>query len=398
MAGVLQGSDEKTKTQGAIKDLQYLRALGLAYALTDDVRYLNQGVTYLTAWAQTCQPTEDPIDATTLEPLLESYELLRPRMEETDRKTVDEWVKSVAYTLRDSDNPRKGSHWNNHQTHRLKTIAMVAFLLNDSDLEKQTLDSLKILMEKNLNPDGTTLDFLQRDALHYHFYDLQAFIRIAILYQRGMDVDLFHLPTGQGASVSQCLAFGLPYARGEKTHAEFVNSTVIFDAQRGANGESTYISGSAYQPKDALHCLELAQYYEPELTPLVGNLAEKPGSAYPTWRVLLNEAMRSGPLPVATTATTSVSVATKDPTAEDYHSALTDYRQGQYALAVSAFQKVLQANPASWQAEQGLGSAQNMLGNKAGAIQAYQKCLKLNPNNPPVKAALDGLMPAPTPP
>jgi tetratricopeptide (TPR) repeat protein len=270
----------------------------------------------------------------------------------------------------------------------LKTIALVAFTLNEPDLENKVLESLKTLMGRNLNPDGTTLDFLQRDALHYHFYDLEPFIRTAILYLRAQNLDLYNYKTGNGASVSQCVAWGLPYARGEKTHAEFVNSSVVFDSQRGANGEASFISGSAFKPKGALRCMELAQYFQPELKALVGTLADKPDAVYPTLQILLNEAMRNGP----------ASEAVKDPTAEEYRSALNDYQQGQYAPAVTAFQKVVQENPASWQAFQGLGSALLKVGNRDGARQAYEKCLKLNPNNPPVKAALDGLMPATTPP
>jgi beta-glucanase (GH16 family) len=393
-AGKLKGSDEKTKTQEALRDMPRMRDLGLAYALTGDANYLNQGLAYLKAWAQTCQPPTDPINATQLEPLLETYDLLRPHAAPADRQALDAWVRSIAQTLLEADDPRKGSHWNNHQTHRLKTIALAAFTLNDAGLEKQTLESLKTLMERNLNPEGTTFDFLQRDALHYHFYDLEPYIRTAFLYQRAQNVDLYNYKTDRGVSVSQCLAWGLPFARGEKTHAEFVNSTVTFDVQRGANGEASYVSGSAFNPKDALRCLELAQYYLPELKALVGTLADKPGSAYPTLQCFLNEAMRPGPPPAASASLTMAQAVATDAAAV-YHFALIDYQQGQYNQAVTAFQKVIQENPNSWQAYQGLGSAFLKTGDKEVARQAYQKCLELNPNNPPVKTALESLGSAP---
>ncbi len=385
-AGQLQGSDEKTRTQEALRDMSRMRNLALAYALTGEAAYLNQAVTFLRAWAQTCRPPANPIDATALEPLLETYDLLRPQASPADRQALDAWVRSIAQTLLDADDPRKGSHWNNHQTHRLKTLAMVAFILDDPGLEKQALESLKTLMARNLNPDGTTYDFHERDALHYHFYDLEPYIRAALLYQRGQNFDLYNTKTPNGASVSQCVAWGLPYAKGEQTHAEFVHSTVTFDAQRGANGEATYIAGNAFNPKGALRCMELAQYYQPGLGTVVGTLADKPGTDYPTLQILLNEAMRTGPLPAS-----PVPTAVKDTSAGDYLSALHDYQQGRYAQAALDFQKAAQENPGSWQAYQGLGSSFLKEGNRDGALQAYKKSLELNPNNPQLKAAIEKL-------
>ncbi len=89
--------------------------------------------------------------------------------------------------------------------------------------------------------------------------------------------------------------------------------------------------------------------------------------------------------------------AANDPSADDYRLAYQAYQRGQYAQAVTAFQKVVEENPNSWQACQGLGSAQKKIGNNQGAVLAYQKCLELNPDNPAVKAALEVLAPQPAP-
>jgi hypothetical protein len=298
-AGQLKGSDVKEKTQEALKDMPRLRALGLAYALTkrDDFR-LKAGA-YVLAWAKTCQPPENPIDATNLEPLLETYDLVRFKMEAGDRKLTDDWVRSVAQTLLASDNPSKGTHWNNWQAHRLKIVALSAFLLEDADLEKTALEGVQTLLSKNLNADGTTLDFLERDALHYQVYDLEPLIRAAILFQRAQNVDLYNWKTDRGASINQCVAFVIPFAKDEKTHAEYVHTTVKFDLQRAQNNEKGHEIGAAFPPQGALKCLELAQFFQPDLKLLVGTLAGKPDSAYPTLQILLNEITRPSlnPLP-----------------------------------------------------------------------------------------------------
>ncbi len=291
-AGQLQGSAEKTETQEALKDMPRMRALALAFVLTGRKEYGQKAQAYLWAWAKTCQPPENAIDATNLEALLETYDLLRPHVTAQVRDTLDNWVRSVAQTLLSSDDPSKGTYWNNHKSHRLKIVAMAAFVLEDAALEKQAWDALKTLLEKNLNPDGTTLDYMERDALHYQVYDLEPLIRTAMIYQRAGFGDLYDWKTAQGASIRNCVAFVLPFAKGKKNHAEYVHTTVKFDLQRAENHEKGHAIGGLFEPKAAIHCLELAQFFEPDLKDLVGTLAGKPDSAYPTPQILLNEATR----------------------------------------------------------------------------------------------------------
>ncbi len=82
---------------------------------------------------------------------------------------------------------------------------------------------------------------------------------------------------------------------------------------------------------------------------------------------------------------------------DDYQAALENYRQGQYGQAAIGFQKVIQEDPHSWQAYQGLGCSLFQEGNKAVALQAYQTSLQLNPNNPTVKSMVDMLSAAAAP-
>jgi hypothetical protein len=297
-AGKLKGSAEKNLTEEALKDFYRLKNIEWAYLFTGDQSYEQKAVEYVLAWAKTCRPPENPIDGTNLETLIETYDLIRPQMDPAGQQVVDEWLKSVIDTLFNSDIPTKGTHTNNWQAHRLKIIAMAAFTLRDTVTEQRVLEAFKTLLNANLNADGTTLDFLERDALHYHVYDLEPMIRTAMLYQRAQSLDLYHWNTDKGASVAQCVAFLIPYAKGEKTHAEYVHTTVKFDLQRAQNHEKGHGIGEAFEPKASLKCLELAQFFEPKLTPLVGSLTNTPDSAYPTLQILINEAAR--PQPVVT--------------------------------------------------------------------------------------------------
>jgi hypothetical protein len=297
-AGKLKGSEEKNKTEEALKDFYRLKNIEWAYIFTGDQQYEQKASEYVLAWAKTCRPPENPIDGTNLETVIETYDLIRPQMDAASQQVVDRWLKSVIDTLFNSDIPTKGVHTNNWQAHRLKIIAMAAFTLGDPAVEQRTLEALKTLMTANLNADGTTLDFLERDALHYHVYDLEPMIRTAMIYQRAQGLDLYHWNTEKGASIAQCVVFLMPYAKGEKTHAEYVHTTVKFDIQRAQNHEKGHGIGEAFEPKASQKCLELAQFFEPGLTSMVGSLTNTPDSKYPSLQILINEVTR--PQPVVT--------------------------------------------------------------------------------------------------
>jgi hypothetical protein len=298
-AGKLQGSAEKTQTQEALKDMSRLKSLEWAYAMTGREDFRQKAEAYVAAWAKTCQPPENPIDATNLEVLLETYDLIRPKASPADQALINPWVAEVTQTLWASDDPSRGTHTNNWQAHRLKIIALAAFDLDDQAMEKWVLGSFQELLNRNLNPDGTTLDFLERDALHYHVYDLEPMIRLAMLYERAGMIDLYHWKNEKGASIAQCVSFLLSFATAEKTHAEYVHTTVKFDIQRANNHEKGHGIGENFEPKAAEKCLELAQFFDPSFKTLVGTLAGEATTNYPTLQILINEVTR--PIPTPTT-------------------------------------------------------------------------------------------------
>lgn len=296
-AGKLKGSAEKVRTEKAMDDFRDLKNLEWAYVLTGQKPYGQKAEDYVVAWAKTCRPPENPIDGTNLETLIETYDLIRTQMDPSNQQVVDTWLKSVINTLFASEDPSKNNHRNNWQAHRLKIISMAAFVLGDPATEQRALRELKNLMKNNLNADGTTYDFLERDALHYHVYDLEPLIRTAMLYQRAQNLDLYRWNTTQGASIARCVSFLIPYAKKQKTHPEWVHTTVKFDIQRGQNHERGYRVGENFDLLNAQKCLSLAQFFEPNLKTLVGSLSETQNSTYPSFQILINEVTRPEVIP-----------------------------------------------------------------------------------------------------
>jgi Alginate lyase len=151
--------------------------------------------------------------------------------------------------------PLAGTWRNNWQSHRIKLIALSAFTLGDRRMMNAAQRLFAEHLADNLKPDGTTFDFEERDALHYAVYDLQPLVTAALAARRFNRNWLRERAAG-GASLATALNWLEPYARGEKTHEEFVNSPVPFDAKRREAGLPGY-SGQ-WDPKNATELFYLA--------------------------------------------------------------------------------------------------------------------------------------------
>jgi hypothetical protein len=265
--GRLQGDPDKVETQIGLKDTGKTFSLAVAYAVTADTKYSSKAKQFVLAWADVNKPTGDPIDETNLEPLLIGYDLVRKVFSDTESDRVDKWLHKVAED--EISNRRPGSSSvNNWNSHRLKIIGLIGFAIGDDKLIKHATDGYKEQIRANLRPDGSSFDFEQRDALHYHCYDLEPLLTLARVAQLN-GIDLYNYASPKGASLPKSVRFAVPYADGTKSHAEFVHSTVAFDRQRGAAGEQSYITGRPFDPIGARKMLELDSFFEPSVQPLV---------------------------------------------------------------------------------------------------------------------------------
>jgi hypothetical protein len=128
----------------------------------------------------------------------------------------------------------------------------------------------------NIAPDGTTVDFGERDALHYVTYDLQPLVTAALAARRH-NRNWLNERAPSGATLAAALNWLTPYATGAKTHDEFVRSTVPFDAKRREAGLPGY-SGQ-WDPKNAAELYHLAARLDGRYTPVALKLAPTP----PAW-------------------------------------------------------------------------------------------------------------------
>lgn len=295
--GKLPGDPARVKTQESLKDMRRLYALGFAYAVTGEASYADKARQFLAAWAKENHSRGDPIDDTNLESALVAYDLVRKTCPEAERKAIDHWLLQAAEAEVESAAKRPGSTKNNWQSHRLKIVGLVGLLLDDKKLIDYAAKGFREHVNHNLEPDGSSLDFHERDALHYHCYDLEPMLTLAIAFDQA-GKDLYSHTSSKGASLARSVRFLVPYCEGTKTHAEWIHSKVAFDRKRAEAGDAHYKAGTLFEPKSGRRTLESAAYFDPSLNNLVERLGAEKGEEsktqdpYPTWRMVLNAVQR----------------------------------------------------------------------------------------------------------
>jgi hypothetical protein len=295
--GLLQGDPRKTATWVALGDMRKMYALALVYKVTGDRKYLSALARYLEAWAATDKPRGDPIDDTNLDPVIEAYDMVKGdlALAPATVASVRAWLKATADVELSAiyNRPGRATSFNNWHSHRLKIVGEIAFAIGDTALQGYAIRGIQEQIGRNLNPDGSSSDFVTRDALHYHVYDLEPLLTLAIVLDRATGVNYYTYVSPAGTSIRRSIQWLLPFLDGTKTHAEFVNSTVEFDRQRAKNGEAAYKTGTLFDPKNGVPTLLLAAYFDtdPVLMPLARRLSGTE-DRYPGWQAVVNEMER----------------------------------------------------------------------------------------------------------
>lgn len=287
--GLLEGNPAKTASLKAVDDARKVYALALVYRLHGDKNYLDKATAFLLAWSNTNKASGDPINETKLEDMITGYDLVRSEISSANRKTIDSWMENIADAEVNSASakPGRGTAINNWNSHRIKIFTLVAYTLHTRKYDDVIRTELEKQLAINLNADGTTHDFVERDAFHYHTYDLEPLLTACIAIYRANGKDYFNYQTPNGASLKKCVDFMVPYMTGEKTHGEFVNSTVPFDKQRAKNHEKGYDAGTLFKPESGLYTLSLAVYFDAAYLATIKQTT-KNDPTYFTWQLALN--------------------------------------------------------------------------------------------------------------
>jgi hypothetical protein len=250
---------------GFYRDGARVESLGYAYAATGQPRFSERAARYLEAWAQVNQPDGRPINETEISRFARGFSLVRETLSPSARALIERWLARMATAEintfgreygQDSDIVKIG----NHHSHRLKVVGMIGYALDDKRFIQYSENGYRKQIGDNLRPDGSSVDFHHRDALHYHVYNVLPLLELAIAADKH-GVALHAYRASSGASLERSIAFLLPYVREEKVHREFVRSPVPLDHQRAAAGIPGF--QGPWDPRRGAVLLEMAGYFNP---------------------------------------------------------------------------------------------------------------------------------------
>jgi hypothetical protein len=269
----------RDQIDAAKKDLPTMLDAAIAWYGGAGNQYFEMANRYLVAWIGTYRPDYNPVDEADFDQLIGTYAIIREKMDPGAQAKVAsalrDWATGYISEMAQHPEAREGHTdvWNNNwQSHRVKLVTMISVALRDQGMFEQAKQLFWMHLQVNMKPDGSVIDFYQRDAIYYVGYDLLPLLEAA-LAARSMGEDWYHSAAPNGASLEKGVKWLAPYASGEKTHEEFVNSKVPFDAQRRVAGVEG-MSG-LYDPTKASKVMWLASQFDPQFRSIAASLGRK---------------------------------------------------------------------------------------------------------------------------
>jgi hypothetical protein len=277
-SGGIAGQGNWDTVIAATQDWVQMRRAALAWRAGAGDAQFRMARRLMLAWIDTYRPTLDPIDETDFDRLIDTFAILQDHLNAADRARVrtalNKWGWAYVDSIRRFSQPNYSIWINNWQSHRIKLITLFAAATGDDALFAEARRLFRLQIAANMHPDGETLDFAVRDALHYTVYDLEPLLRAALVARRISGEDWYRWETPDHTSLARAVAWLTPYASGTRTHEEFVHSEVDFDAERAAAGMKGY--KGPFDVHDAAPVYWLASRFDATLMPLARSLGTEP--------------------------------------------------------------------------------------------------------------------------
>lgn len=289
--GLVNTDPRRVATVEKIREMVDVARLLRYWQATGDDRAAATLRRFIAAWASTYRVTGNDVNENKLYPLLVAYHALRDDFDDDERADVDGWVRTLGE--HHANAVRESKHFTNRYTKHVRLLALCGVILDRPAWVEAAHEGIRRFVTQSLYADGTSLDLKRRDTLTYHTSALRPAIELAMLAGEG-GRELYTWESPQGGSIQKSVDYVVPYAMGEKTREEWVNTQVQLDRDRAAAGLEKYRAGRLYDPEDALDLMAEASYFDPALMRVVLHLIQSDAKRFPTWRTLVNEAARRG--------------------------------------------------------------------------------------------------------
>jgi multidrug resistance efflux pump len=214
---------ELINSRKSLGDADNAAILSIAYQITANKKYLKQIKLILLAWAKRYIPSGHPINETRLEGMLWAYDSIRCQLDARDNKSINDWLLKIQKAKHNWKFGASSSR-NNLRTHQLKILLMLDWLLADHESLKLDNELVKAHQKVNLLRSGQSFDYQERDALHYHTYNLEPWLEIALLDYSYKEV------------VNESYEWLIKQLIDNNIHGEFVHSQQKIDQRRAKKG------------------------------------------------------------------------------------------------------------------------------------------------------------------
>jgi len=249
------------RAQEARRDWDAVATLAALYALEGNARHRDGYARTLAAWLDVYVISGNPIDESRLGHWLLAYRAAGAALPPELGERMRAFACALADRYVQPQPPSRRTSTNNWQSHRVKIAVMGAGVCGDPARIARADAAFAAQVAANLLPAGPSVDFAERDALHYVVYSLEPLLEAALFAQHEGRA-LYAVTGPHGQSIAGTLGWLAPYVRGEKTHDEFVRSQVRFDAERAAAGVPGF--SGPFEPKNAQKTYWLAARLDPQ--------------------------------------------------------------------------------------------------------------------------------------
>ncbi|WP_322013409.1 alginate lyase family protein [Paraburkholderia sp. J12] len=271
--GLLPHEQDRDASVQSQEDWRQTLLQAIAGCVTGKDNYTAKAVTYIEAWIPGYVSSSNPIDEADLVDLLLGFDFVKARLSEATiahaRALGSQMAQGYLGERRVGD-PSTGL--NNWQSHRVKLATAGAFLAGDAALIAASREAFMAHAMRNIDANGLTYDFDQRDAIHYVVYDLEPLLLAASM--AAAHGENWYAAAPLQGRLAAALRWLEPYASGARPHEEFVHSTVGFDARRAAAHVEGY--SGLWRREEARNVYGIAAHLDPQFTPIAAALEPQP--------------------------------------------------------------------------------------------------------------------------
>lgn len=173
-------------------------------------------------------PNGHPIRESLMYAILEAY----PSITFTDpeRRKVINWIRRLANAQMNFVNTNSTPH-NNFLAHQIKTVALAGDVLSNNTFIKWAETRMRSFIDNALYPDGSCLDFKERDSLTYVTYTLNALLIAVPPLEKRTKINYYTYESPQKSSIQKSVHWLIPYIEGSKQNLMFLQSIYSSDSK-----------------------------------------------------------------------------------------------------------------------------------------------------------------------